>query len=87
MLVEAMACGVPVVATSSPGTREIVSVGLDGLLVTGTSRTRWPLRSRGCSRIRSFERRMAAEARRSATRFALPVIAGVYDGVFRKVLA
>src|SRR5205814_5116535 len=33
VLVEAMACGVPVVATSSPGTREIVSVGDDGLLV------------------------------------------------------
>ena len=33
VLVEAMACGVPVVATGSPGTREIVSVGTDGLLV------------------------------------------------------
>ncbi len=33
VLVEAMACGVPVVATGSPGTREIVDDGVDGLLV------------------------------------------------------
>jgi len=33
VLVEAMACGVPVVATSSPGTCEIVGDGIDGLLV------------------------------------------------------
>ena len=33
VLVEAMACGVPVVATASPGTREIVTDGVDGLLV------------------------------------------------------
>ncbi|PYQ90485.1 MAG: glycosyl transferase, partial [Acidobacteria bacterium] len=33
VLIEAMACGVPVVATTSAGTREIVTVGIDGLLV------------------------------------------------------
>jgi glycosyltransferase involved in cell wall biosynthesis len=33
VLIEAMACGVPVVATTSPGTREIVNDGVDGLLV------------------------------------------------------
>jgi len=30
---------------------------------------------------------MAVEARRSADRFALPLIAGVYDGLFRRMLA
>jgi len=34
VLVEAMACGVPVVATESPGTGEIVQSGDNGLLVT-----------------------------------------------------
>src|SRR5206468_2155724 len=33
VLVEAMACGTPVVATTSPGTREIVTDGCDGILV------------------------------------------------------
>src|SRR5262249_58174393 len=33
VLVEAMACGVPVVATASPGPREIVQAGVDGLVV------------------------------------------------------
>ncbi len=33
VLIESMACGVPVVATSSPGTRDIVTDGVDGLLV------------------------------------------------------
>ncbi len=33
VLVEAMACGVPVVATGSPGTREVVNDGVNGLLV------------------------------------------------------
>jgi glycosyltransferase involved in cell wall biosynthesis len=87
VLVEAMACGVPVVATSSPGTREIVSVGLDGLLV---DRHEPPALAAALARIledSELRARMAAEARRSASRFALPLIAGIYDGVFRRVLA
>ena len=45
VLIEAMACGVPVVATASPGTRDIVSHGVDGLLVEAhTARRAWPPR-------------------------------------------
>jgi glycosyltransferase involved in cell wall biosynthesis len=87
VLVEAMACGVPVVATSSPGTREIVSVGLDGLLVDRHEPEDLAAALARVLEDSQLRARMAAEARRSATRFALPVIAGVYDGVFRKVLA
>jgi glycosyltransferase involved in cell wall biosynthesis len=87
VLVEAMACGVPVVATSSPGTREIVADGVDGLLVDRHEPT-----TLAAALVRALEEpglraRMAAEARRSAMRFALPAIAATYDGVFREVLA
>jgi glycosyltransferase involved in cell wall biosynthesis len=87
VLVEAMACGVPVVATSSPGTREIVTDGVDGLLVDRHEPQ--PLAD-ALARVLEepgLRARLAAEARRSARRFALPIVAGQYDGVFRGVLA
>jgi glycosyltransferase involved in cell wall biosynthesis len=87
VLVEAMACGVPVVATRSPGSREVVRDGGDGLIVDqhepaplaealGRVLTDAPLRAR-----------MAVEALRSAQRFALPAIVAAHDRVFREVLA
>src|SRR5204863_9263240 len=85
VLVEAMACGVPVVATSSPGTREIVSVGDDGLLVDRHEPAALAAALARVLEDSQLRARMAAAARRSATRFAVPVIAGVYDGVFRQV--
>jgi glycosyltransferase involved in cell wall biosynthesis len=87
VLVEAMACGVPVVATSSPGTRDIVSAGLDGLLVDQHEPAALAAALARVIEDSPLRARMGAEARRSATRFALPIIAGVYDGVFRRVLA
>jgi glycosyltransferase involved in cell wall biosynthesis len=87
VLVEAMACGVPVVATSSPGSREVVRDGGDGLIVDRHEAQ--PLaealgRVLGDATLRA---RMAAEARKSAQRFALPVVVAEHDRVFREVLA
>jgi glycosyltransferase involved in cell wall biosynthesis len=87
VIVEAMACGVPVVATSSPGTREIVTDGVDGLLV---DRHEPPALAEALARVLEepgLRARMAVEACRSARRFALPIVADRYDGVFREVLA
>ncbi len=86
VLVEAMVCGVPVVATSSPGTREIVSVGTNGLLV---ERHEPDAVAAALERVlgdAAFRQRLALGARASAGRFALPTIAAAYDGVFRQVL-
>jgi len=87
VIVEAMACGVPVVTTSSPGTREIIADGLDGLLV---DRHEPQALADALGRVLEepgLRARMAVEARRSARRFALPIVAARYDGVFREVLA
>ena len=87
VLVEAMACGVPVVATSSPGTREIVGDGVDGLLVDRHEPAALATALERVLEEPGLRARMAAEAHRSARRFALPAVARTYDGVFREVLA
>ena len=87
VLVEAMACGVPVVATSSPGTTEIVSPGLDGLLVESHEPA---VMAAALARVLSddeLRQRMSQAARVAAERFALPSIAAAYDRAFSEVLA
>ena len=86
VLVEAMACAVPVVATAFPGTREIVDDGVNGLLV---ERHESSALAAALTRVLSdgdLRRRMSREARRSAERFALPSIAAEYDAAFAEVL-
>jgi glycosyltransferase involved in cell wall biosynthesis len=87
VLVEAMACGVPVVATSSPGSREVVRDGRDGLIVDRHESAPFADalgRVLGDATLRA---RMAAEALKSAQRFSLPVVVAAHDRVFREVLA
>ena len=87
VLVEAMACGVPVVATASPGTRDIVEHGVDGLLVDAHEPTAVAdalARIVGDAAVRA---RMSAAARMHAGRFALSRVAATYDTVLREVLA
>jgi glycosyltransferase involved in cell wall biosynthesis len=87
VLVEAMACGVPVVATSSAGTREIVSVGVDGLLVQHHEPAPLAAALERVLTDQTLHARLSEGARRSAERFALPAVAAAYDRVFSEVLA
>jgi glycosyltransferase involved in cell wall biosynthesis len=86
VVVEAMACGVPVVATSSPGTRDIVSSGADGLLVehqpAAVAAALAQILNDGVLR-----QRMAEAARRKAQRYRIESIALRYDCVLTEVLA
>ena len=86
VLIEAMACGVPVVATASPGTRDIVSHDVDGVLVQTHD-----AESVAAALRRVLEpatrARLADGARRSAARFGLPIAIQRYDAVLREVLA
>jgi glycosyltransferase involved in cell wall biosynthesis len=87
VLVEAMACGVPVVATSTAGTREIISVGEDGLLV---DRHEPAAVAAALERIlgdAALRQRMSQTARRHAERYRADVIALEYDRVFAEALA
>jgi glycosyltransferase involved in cell wall biosynthesis len=87
VLVEAMACGVPVVATSSPGTREIVSDGVDGLLVDRHEPAEVAAALERLLTDEALHRRLSAGARASAERFSLPVIAAAYDRALGAALA
>lgn len=87
VLVEAMACGVPVVATASAGTRDIVRDGEDGLLVTthdAVSVAGALERVLGDAARRA---QMSRAARAHAVDFALNVVASKYTTVFEGLLA
>lgn len=86
VLAEAMACGVPVVATRSAGTEDVVHDGVNGLLVSHSAERV----ASALSRLlldRGERDRMAAAARQSANRFARPVIARAYQAALAEALA
>lgn len=81
VLIEAMACGVPVVATASAGTRDIVQHGQDGLLVD--AHTPQAIASSLQSVLESPERRtaMSLAGRTSSRHFALDQVIARYDAL------
>ena len=87
VLIEAMACGVPVVATSSPGTRDIVSDGANGFLVEAHEPDALADALERVLTDASLRSRMSVSARRTAETFALPTIAAAYGRVLTEVLA
>jgi glycosyltransferase involved in cell wall biosynthesis len=87
VVVEAMACGVPVVATSSPGTRDIVSSGVDGLLV---ERHEPAAVAEALARVLTdgdLRTRMIETARRNVERYRIESVALTYDRVLTEALA
>jgi glycosyltransferase involved in cell wall biosynthesis len=86
VLAEAMACGVPVVATRSAGTEDVVHDGVNGLLVPHSAERVAAALSRLLLDRRERDR-MAAAARHSAGRFARPVVARAYQAAFAEALA
>jgi glycosyltransferase involved in cell wall biosynthesis len=87
VLIEAMACGTPVVATASAGTRDIVRDGVDGLLVERHDPA--SVAAALVSMLSDDRRRveMSAAARLRAQTFALAAVTAQYDEVFTEVLA
>ena len=87
VLVEAMAVGVPVVATASAGTRDIINDGVDGVLVESHTATALAAALRQV--LENGERRdgMARDARLAAERFAAPRVIARYDAVLGQLAA
>ena len=87
VLIEAMACGVPVVATASAGTTDIVADGSNGFLVKEHAPEAV---ADALEELLGDERRrqqMAAQAQADAIRYAVPTIAGEYERVLREAIA
>ena len=87
VVVEAMACGVPIVATSSPGTRDIVSPGVDGLLV---ERHEPAAVADALARVLTdgdLRTRMIETARRKVERYRIESVTLTYDRVLTEALA
>jgi glycosyltransferase involved in cell wall biosynthesis len=87
VLIEAMACGVPVVATASPGTRDIVRHGVDGLLVADHTPAAMASALARVITDAPLRAGMAMAARETAAGFALPVVTGRYAAVLREALS
>lgn len=86
VLVEAMACGTPVVATRSPGTVEIIEDGVNGLLVAHDAAAVAAAISQILS-DRPLRDRLVARARRDVEHYALPNVIARYDRLFQELAA
>jgi glycosyltransferase involved in cell wall biosynthesis len=87
VVVEAMACGAPVVATSSPGTRDIVKSGADGLLVDRHEPEAVAASLEQVLSDAPLRQRMIEHARRKAEHYRIESVALTYDRVLSGVLA
>ncbi len=78
VLIEAMACGVPVVATSSSGTRDIVQHGVNGLLVEAHDPEAVADALAALLEHRGRAQALAANARRSLDHYDVAAVAERY---------
>jgi glycosyltransferase involved in cell wall biosynthesis len=87
VLIEAMACGVPVVATASAGTRDIVQHGTDGVLIEAhTASAIADVLFRLLSDAGPLDQ-LRAGAMRSTEKFGLPSTVARYDSTLREAIA
>ena len=86
VLIEAMACGTPVVATRSPGTIEIIEHGVNGLLVAHEPHAV----AAAITQIltdRPLRDRLVARARLDVQHYAVPRVAERYGRLFQEMAA
>ena len=86
VLIEAMACGTPVVATRSSGTSEIIEDEVNGLLVDHDAAAVAAAIVR-LLHDRPLRTRLVAEAERRVQQYALPRVVERYERLFAEVAA
>ena len=86
VVVEAMAAGVPVVATNAGGPAEVVSDGVDGLLFPMGDVEGLAERLTRLARDGELRRRLVDGGRKTAATYAPPVIAAEVEDIYRQVL-
>lgn len=86
VLIEAMACGTPVVATRSPGTVEVVEDRKNGLLVE-SSPVAVAEAIKGLLSDRELRARLITAASESVKRYATPLVAARYEQLFVELKA
>jgi glycosyltransferase involved in cell wall biosynthesis len=87
VLIEAMACGVPVVATASPGTRDIITNAVDGVLVESHTPAAVADALTAVLGDRAYLQKLRSGALAAAGKFGLHTAVARYDAVLREVLA
>jgi glycosyltransferase involved in cell wall biosynthesis len=87
VLIEAMALGVPVVATASAGTRDIVDSESSGLLVHDHTADAFASALGRVLGDRERRESMSRAARHAAERFAAPAVIARYDTVLQELAA
>lgn len=86
VLIEAMACGTPIIATRSPGTVEIIDDGRNGFVVDHDPKS---LASAIRHLLTHPARRdeLVSRAKDSVAHYALPAVAARYDRLFEELTA
>ena len=86
VVIEAMACRTPVVATTSPGTTEIIDDGRNGRLVDHDARS---IAEAIAELLTNRGKRdaLVARAAEGAAQYALPAVAARYDRLFEELTA
>lgn len=86
VLIEAMACGTPIIATRSPGTIEVIEDGQNGFVVDHDPQS---LASAIRHLLTNPERRqeLASRGKESVAHYALPAVAARYDRLFEELTA
>lgn len=87
VLIEAMALGIPVVATASAGTRDIITHGVDGLLVEPHTAEALAAALRRVLENRNLHAAMARAAAAAADRFAAPRVIARYQSLLERLVA